>query len=58
MLGWYRGRVFPISGHHVVCVDSDEQKIAALNNGEMPIHEPGITELVDKKTSDKAALRL
>jgi len=45
-VGLVSGACFSDFGHHVVCVDSDEQKIAALNNGEMPIHEPGITELV------------
>ena len=45
-VGLVSGACFSDFGHHVVCVDSDERKIAALNNGEMPIHEPGITELV------------
>src|SRR3982074_2053438 len=45
-VGLVSGACFSDFGHHVVCVDSDEEKIAALNSGEMPIHEPGLAELV------------
>jgi UDP-glucose 6-dehydrogenase len=30
------------SRHHVVCVDKDVAKIAALEGGEIPIYEPGL----------------
>ena len=33
-------------GHQVVCVDRDAAKIAALARGEIPIHEPGLQDLV------------
>ena len=45
-VGLVSGACFSDFGHHVVCVDSDEDKIAALNRGEIPIHEPGLSELV------------
>src|SRR5882757_10439182 len=45
-VGLVSGACFTDFGHHVVCVDNDEEKIAALNNGAMPIHEPGLAELV------------
>jgi UDPglucose 6-dehydrogenase len=45
-VGLVSGACFSDFGHHVVCVDSDAQKIAALNNGEMPIYKPSLTELV------------
>jgi UDPglucose 6-dehydrogenase len=45
-VGLVSGACFSDFGHHVICIDNDEQKIAALNIGEMPIHEPGLTELV------------
>jgi UDPglucose 6-dehydrogenase len=45
-VGLVSGACFSDFGHHVICIDNDEQKIAALNNGEMPIHEPGLAELV------------
>jgi UDPglucose 6-dehydrogenase len=33
-------------GHHVICVDNDERRIAALRRCEIPIHEPGLQQLV------------
>ncbi|GKW50440.1 UDP-glucose dehydrogenase family protein [Halomonas sp. NCCP-2165] len=33
-------------GHHVMCMDVDVGKIARLRRGEMPIYEPGLSELV------------
>ena len=47
-------------GHQVNCLDVDEQKIAGLNNGTLPIYEPGLKELFDSSrhnltfTSDPA----
>ncbi|HDR7791496.1 TPA: UDP-glucose/GDP-mannose dehydrogenase family protein [Bacillus luti] len=35
-------------GHHVICVDKDQNKINALQKGEYPIYEPGLTELMHK----------
>ncbi|EMA12056.1 UDP-glucose 6-dehydrogenase AglM [Haloarcula marismortui] len=33
-------------GHEVVTIDIDEDIVDAINNGESPIHEPGLDELV------------
>lgn len=33
-------------GHDVVCIDTDQRKIDALERGEVPIYEPGLSELV------------
>lgn len=38
-------------GHHVVAVDVNKAKIECLNNGEMPIYEPGLTELVNRNVA-------
>ena len=45
-VGLVTGTCFSELGHDVVCVDVDEAKIDALNNGEVPIYEPGLKELV------------
>jgi UDPglucose 6-dehydrogenase len=38
-------------GHDVVCIDKDERKIAALERGEIPIFEPGLSDLVATNVS-------
>jgi UDPglucose 6-dehydrogenase len=45
-VGLVSGACFADFGHHVICVDKDESKIAALKRGETPIYEPGLTELI------------
>src|SRR3984893_704399 len=45
-VGLVSGACFADFGHHVVCVDKDADKIAALSRGELPIYEPGLEALV------------
>ncbi|WP_144902895.1 UDP-glucose 6-dehydrogenase AglM [Halobellus captivus] len=40
-------------GHDVVNVDIDEDIVAALNDGDAPIHEPGLDELVAEHAGDR-----
>jgi UDPglucose 6-dehydrogenase len=47
-VGLVSSACFADFGHHVVCVDKDARKIDALKQGEMPIYEPGLAELVEK----------
>ncbi len=45
-VGLVSGACFADFGHIVTCVDKDEDKIAALCRGEIPIFEPGLDDLV------------
>jgi len=45
-VGLVSGACFADFGHDVVCVDKDAGRIAALQRGETPIYEPGLTELI------------
>jgi UDPglucose 6-dehydrogenase len=45
-VGLVSGTCFSDLGHDVLCVDIDENKIAALNEGAIPIYEPGLEEMV------------
>ena len=38
-------------GNEVICYDIDTTKIEKLNNGEMPIYEPGLIDLVRKNVA-------
>ena len=54
-VGLVQGTVLADVGHDVVCVDVDAAKVAALQAGHIPIHEPGLAPLVQ---ANQAAGRL
>ena len=47
-VGLTTGTCFAEVGHNVTCVDNNEEKVATLLKGELPIYEPGLAELVSK----------
>ena len=50
-MGLVTGACFSEMGNHVSCVDIDEQKLTKLRQGVVPIHEPGLAQLVEKNTA-------
>jgi UDPglucose 6-dehydrogenase len=46
-VGLVSGACLADFGHIVTCIDKDAERVAALNRGEIPIFEPGLTDLVE-----------
>ena len=51
-VGLVTGACFADVGNDVLCVDVDPRKIEMLQRGEIPIHEPGLDELVQRNGDD------
>jgi UDPglucose 6-dehydrogenase len=47
-VGLVTGACLAEAGNHVLCVDIDAGKVARLNAGEVPIHEPGLDALIQR----------
>ncbi|MDR1086017.1 MAG: UDP-glucose/GDP-mannose dehydrogenase family protein [Deltaproteobacteria bacterium] len=50
-VGLVCGAGFSEMGNHVICIDSDKNKIDLLNNGSIPIFEPGLQEVIKHNLS-------
>jgi UDPglucose 6-dehydrogenase len=50
-VGLVTGACLSEMGNHVVCLDVDERKIEILNSGGIPIHEPGLEQMVSRNAA-------
>jgi UDPglucose 6-dehydrogenase len=55
-VGLVTGACFADTGNQVLCVDVDARKVEMLRSGEIPIHEPGLDEVV-KRNAEAGRLR-
>ncbi len=52
-VGLVTGTCFSETGVNVTCVDIDVDKINMLNNGEVPIYEPGLERMIQRNVEKK-----
>lgn len=52
-VGLVTGTCFAESGNDVICMDTNVEKIAQLERGEIPIFEPGLDELVKRNRGEE-----
>ena len=50
-VGLVTGACLAEMGNHVVCLDVDPRKIAMLQRGELPLHEPGLDAVVQRNAA-------
>jgi UDPglucose 6-dehydrogenase len=52
-VGLVAGACFADLGHDIILVDNDQQKLAALRNGQVPIHEKFLPELLTRHRGNR-----
>ena len=56
-VGLVTGTCFAETGNHVICVDNNEEKLAQLQRGEIPIFEPGLELIFERNCKQKRLSR-
>src|SRR5579872_4813670 len=51
-VGLVSGTCLAESGNNVICVDIDETKVKAMQNGSVPIFEPGLEDMFKRNTAE------
>src|SRR6202050_3311591 len=51
-VGLVSGTCYAESGNEIICVDIDPERIGSLNEGKIPIYEPGLQELVRRNVGE------
>ena len=51
-VGLVLGACLAESGNDVICVDRDEEKVRSLSQARIPIHEPGLDDLVERNLEE------
>lgn len=52
-VGLVTGTCFAETGNKVICVDIDEKKVGRMQQGEIPIYEPGLKSLFDRSIREE-----
>jgi len=51
-VGLVSGTCLAEVGNNVICVDVDQNKIDMLNNGQVPIYEPGLDKMIERNVKE------
>jgi len=52
-VGLVSGTCFAENGNQVICVDNDQEKLATMRSGKVPIYEPGLQPLFTRNFNEK-----